>query len=172
VTPKEKRDLLFKRGKPVIRKIEEKDFGVMWAAFKAGSFPLLPKDLTQEDFMVFLNNLKARYRDMLIIEDGSMAFPSAKRGPVVVVGISFDDLLVTPEASRFSWATKRNMLRAYVGMLSKLRYSTTTGVCMVRVREQDLTLAKHIEKRYALLHWIGKVSKTEHLFSIRGRASE
>lgn len=175
---KENRNRLFKRSKPVVRSLEildgenySKDVGVMWAAYKAGSFQQLPKDLTQEQFLMFAENLQNKFQKVWLVDDSNKAFKSTGKGPVMLIGTNANGLAVTAEGIGFKWAKKANVIRAATAFLNMIRYSKKTGVCLVKSNKTDLPFF-HGLKKYDVLYYVGRVSADEWLFAIRGRGSE
>jgi hypothetical protein len=175
VSPKELRDRLFKKGRPRFRKAElinkdgyGKDMGVLWAAYKAGSFEA-PPGMTQELFAEWIIEHAKVFKDLLIGEDRSKAYQGGL-GPVVIVGVNQQNLLVEAVGQAFKWATKRNILRLSVAFLHMTTLSKKTGVCMVKTNGKNQKLADHM-KDYRLLFYIGKTGNDEHLYAVRGRGS-
>lgn len=178
MTPKQRRATLFKHGKPHVRQLEimdgenySKDMGVLWVAYKAGSFAMLPKDLTQDQFLSFMENLKSKFHKLWIINDANPAFPTSGKGPVMIVGTTTANLLVRAEGSALAWANKRNLIRCAVAFLQMIRSSTKTGVCMVSARKENRGFMFHMRK-YNLLHYVGRVDADEYLFAVRGAGSD
>lgn len=144
------------------------DMGVLWAAYKAGSFAM-PKDMTQEDFVKAMEAYFANFANIWVVDDRNPSFAKAQ-GQVGLVMTNSVDLIVEAKFGFFKWASKRNILRGTAAFLNMVRNSTKTGICMVRTSETKRVLPDHLEG-YGLLFYIGKVSPTEYLYSIRGRAS-
>ena len=174
-TPKERRDRLFKKGRPHFRKAElvsgdayGRDMGLLWAAYKAGSFNA-KQGLSQDEFAEWILAHAQLFNELWIGEDESKAF-AGNRGGVSVVGVNYQNLLVTVEGQVFKWATKRNILRLCVGFLHMVTHSKKTGVCMVKVNNENQKLADHM-KEYGLLHFVGRTGENEYLYSVRGRGS-
>lgn len=175
--PRERRERLFKKSKPHFRKADllnldgsyGADMGILWAAYKAGSFQA-PHGMDQAEFAEWVVSTARRFTTLWIGEDESKAFKSG-RGAVGVVGTSHDDLLVTIEGQPLKWATKRNVLRLSVGFLHMITKSTKTGVCMVKGTKESMSLLDHL-KEYGLLFYIGKTAPDEYLYSVRGRGSD
>lgn len=175
MSPKELRDRLFKKGRPRFRKAElvatdgyGKDMKILWAAYKAGSFQADP-GMTQEQFAAWIMAHAGCFKDLLIGEDRSLAFEGGM-GPVVVVGVNQEGLLVNAEGQAFKWATKRNILRLSVAFLHMVTHSKKTGVCMVKTDGKTQKLADHM-KSYKLLFYVGKTGENEYLYAVRGRGS-
>ena len=109
------------------------------------------------------------FKDLLVGEDKSSAYQGGM-GPVGVVGVNHDGLLITAEGQAFKWATKRNILRLSVAFLHMVTHSKKTGVCMVKADKKTQNLADHM-KQYKLLFYVGKTAADEHLYAVRGRGS-
>lgn len=175
MTPKEKQRLLFKRSTPMVRPLNimdgdkvSKDSGVLWAAYKQGSFPIAP-DMTQEDFIVELDATTKGFNEVWIIDDDSSAYSSG-RGPVAMVAVQAVGLIVEPRFTFFKWATCRNVLKSTVAFLHKIRRSAKTGIMLVRTDGARQSVADHMHK-YGLLFFIGKSAENEYLYSGRGRGT-
>ena len=177
MTPKERRDRIFRKSKPFFRKADlinldgsyGADMGILWAAYKAGSFAA-PEGMTQEQFAEWVMGTARRFTTLWLGEDDSKAFKTG-RGPVGIVGTNQDGLLVTAEGQPFKWARKRNVLRLTVGFLHMITKSKKTGICMVKGDEKSMPTLDHM-KKYGLLYYIGKTSPSEFLYSVRGRGSD
>ena len=175
MTPKERRDRLFKPERPVVRRLEildgetySKDMGILWSAYKAGSFKL-PPDLNQEAFVKATEQYFASYNQVWVVDDRNKAFKDG-RGQVGVVMTKTIDLIVEAEFGFFKWASKRNILRVTAAFLNMIKHSTRTGICLVRADRDKRVLPDHL-KSYDLLYYIGKTSDREYLYSVRGRGS-
>ena len=177
MTPKERRDRLFKKSRPHFRKADlvnldgsyGSDMGILWAAYKAGSFQA-PQDLTQESLAEWFVESARKFNGFWIGEDESKAFKGGK-GAVAVVGTFTDGLLVSLVGQPLKWATKRNMLRSCVAFLHMITKSNKTGVCMVKGNKSTQPLLDHM-KHYGLLYYVGKTNPDEYLYSVRGRGSD
>ena len=137
MTPKERRDLIFKKSRPDIRKFEvmdgekySKDVGILWAAYQAKSFPL-PEDMTQEEFMVEIDKTMNGFQRVWVIDDDTKTYASG-RGPIGLVGANSAGLIVEPRFMFFKWATCRNILKSVVAFLSMIKGSVKTGIVLVR----------------------------------------
>lgn len=142
--------------------------GVLWAAYKAGSFKAA-EDMTQETFADWILDQSRSFKDLLIGEDRSEAY-KGDWGPVGIVGVNSQNLLVEATGQAFKWATKRNILRLSVAFLHMITLSKKTGVCMVKTDGETQKLADHM-KDYKLLFYIGKTGQDEYLYAVRGRGS-
>lgn len=167
---RDKRDWLFKKSRPEIRKYDhEKDKGFLWAAYKHGSFDLA-KDLAQEDFLVELAR-KFPHPILWVVEDFHSGFKSG-RGIIALIAIKTDGWVFEPSVMFFKWATKSHVLRASVSFFHLMR-NKSPGVCLVRTLEKDFAYMKHMEK-YGVLYLRGKIpagSPLGHvfIFSIEGK---
>jgi hypothetical protein len=175
VSYKEKRERLFKPGKPVIRRLEildgdsySHDMGVLWAAYKAKSFQL-PEGLSQEDFVQEIEQYFSKYGQVWIVDDKNKSFESGQ-GQVGIVLTSHVDLILEAKFGFFRWASKRNILRAAAAFLNMVTYSKKTGICMVRAGSAQRVLPDHLGN-YGLLYYLGRSAENEYLYSVRGRAS-
>jgi hypothetical protein len=177
VTPKERRDRLFKKSRPHFRKADllnldgtyGPDMGILWAAYRAGSFEA-EEGMDQAKFADWAVDRARRFTTLWIGEDESKAFKSG-RGAVGIVGTNQDGLLVTAEGQPLRWATKRNALRLCVSFLHMITKSNKTGICMVKGNEVTMPLLDHM-KEYGLLYYIGKTAPKEYLYSVRGRGRD
>lgn len=174
---RERRERLFKKSKPHFRKADllnldgtyGQDMGILWAAYKAGSFNA-PSGMEQTQFAEWVVMQARRFTTLWIGEDSTKAFKSGK-GAVGIVGTNVEGLLVTLEGQPLKWATKKNILRMSVGFLHMITKSSKTGVCMVKGGEEAVPLLDHL-KEYGLLFYIGKTGPAEYLYSVRGRGSD
>jgi hypothetical protein len=177
VSPRERRERLFKKSKPHFRKADlvnldgsyGADMGILWAAYRAGSFEA-PEGMTQAQFAEWIVSQARRFSTLWIGEDETRAFKNG-RGAVGIVGTTADGLLVMAEGQSLKWATKKNVLRLAVGFLHMVTKSNKTGVCMVKGSERSVPLLDHL-KDYGLLFYIGKTSPQDYLYSVRGRGSD
>ena len=177
ISPRDRRERIFKKSRPHFRKAEllnldgtyGQDMGILWAAYKAGSF-IAPGEMDQVQFADWVVNQARRFTTLWIGEDESKAFKSGK-GAVAIVGTNNDGLLVTAEGQPLKWATKKNLLRASVAFLFMITKSAKTGICMVKGSKENRPLLDHMNK-YGLLYYIGKTNPGEYLYSVRGRGSD
>lgn len=164
--PSDRRKRLFRTSRPHIRPaalLEEGqygyDMGILWAAYKAGSFPLVEdRDMTNDDFAKYILAHAMTLSSMVIVEDDSKAFESG-RGPVAVVGIRSDGWTVEPHVDFFEWAAPRTMLRVVVAFMQMVRYSKDVGVCVVKCLKTSKSLFKHVSDDYGVLHPVGMIPK-------------
>lgn len=175
MTPKERKERIFKKSRPNVRRMEildgeqySTDFRILWAAYKAGSFRM--PELSQAEFIKLMESELGKFEKVWVVDDGNKAFRDGK-GPVALVGTNSMGLVIEPSITFFKWATKRNILRCSVAFINMLKYSTKTGICMVRCPRELRKLPDHL-KGYDMLHYIGKAADNEYLYSVRGRASD
>ena len=176
LTPKALRERLFRKSRPEARRLEildgetySRDLSVLWAAYKAGSFKLKAA-LTQEEFVIQIEQIMTSYQHSWVIDDDNKSFSSG-RGPVALIGANIIGLIIEPRALFFKWASRRNILRASIAYLNMIRHSKKTGIVLVRTERNHMTLPDHL-KRYDMLYFIGKSAENEYLFSVRGRGSD
>lgn len=146
-----------------------KDIAILWAAYKAGSFPL-PAKLSQSDFIKEVETTLSQHTNTWIVDDDSGVF-SSKRGPVAMVSAVSTGLIVEPRFIFFKWATPRTRLRSTVSFLNMIRHSKKTGIIVVRVTKENVKMPTHM-KAYDLLYFVGKSAENEYLYSLRGRGSD
>lgn len=166
---KDLKERLFKPERPLIRKLDPQDMGILWAAYKSRSFNL-PEGLTQEDFVSKMEEVLSNYGAVWVVDDRNKAFSKGK-GQVGLVMTSSVDLIVEAKFSFFKWASKKNILRAAAAFLNMMTYSNKTGICMIRTKSEQRVLPDHLSK-YGLLYYMGRAAEDEYLYSVRGRASK
>lgn len=176
MTPKERKERLFKKSRPNVRRLEildgeqySNDFRILWAAYKAGSFNM-PEEMSQTDFVKVMESDLGRFEKVWVVDDANKSFRDGK-GPVALICTNSLGLVIEPSSVFFKWATKRNILRCSVAFINMLRYSTKTGICMVRCPKSLRKLPDHL-RGYDMLHYVGKAADNEYLYSVRGRASD
>jgi hypothetical protein len=175
MTPKERRDRLFRKSRPRARKLVimdgdkySRDIGILWSAYKAGSFTI-EAGLSQEDFMVEIEKTLGGFKEVWVIDDDTKVFSSG-RGPVGMIGANASGLIIEPRFVFFKWATCRNVLKATVAFLQMIKRSVDTGIVLVRTPKERRVIAEHM-KEYDLLFFLGKSAENEYLYSGRGRGS-
>jgi hypothetical protein len=177
ISPKERRERLFKKHRPVAKKLEimdgenySKDVAYLWAAYKAGSFKDLPDEITQEQFAERIEQLHKMFDAVWLIEDINPAY-NGGIGPVAMACTKSMGLVVNVEGVGFKWAKRRNLVRSAASFLQMIRSSLKTGIVMVKGNKEQVPFLKSL-KRYDLLFYLGQPAKGEYLFSVRGRGSE
>lgn len=166
-----RRERLFKKSRPLVRKYEQSDAGFLWSAYKNGSFKF-DEGLSQKDFLVELAKQYGSFDLLWIVEDENKNFKSGK-GQIGLVGIKTDGWVYSPSAVVFKWATPKNVLRSAVAFFQMMRYQKFVGVCEVRTEKKDFEMMKHMEK-YGVLYFRGRVpngspSGDVFIFSIEGK---
>ena len=176
MNPKQKRDRLFKDSRPKVRRLEVmdgeqygKDLGILWAAYSAGGFEVLKRDLSQEEFLGAIQPVLDK-SDIWLIEDKNKAF-SQGIGPVCLAHSIPDGLGLLVYGDSFPWATKRNSLRCAVSFLWMLMHSKKVGVIFTKQKRTMKKACSHL-KEYGVLHYIGKVGEDLFLYAVRGRGSD
>jgi len=177
VTPKERRDRIFKKDRPLIRplKIIEgdqygKDMGVLWVAHKKIPFEWL-KVNTQQEFSEEIQKI-SKGEDLMVSEDRNRSFKSGK-GIVGLISISTNGWKLEPHVQFMPWATKRNILRTTVAFLQYIRLSRKVGVCMVLSLENSVKLFNTV-CTYGVLNKVGKIVNgdprgDEYVYSVSGK---
>lgn len=177
---RENRMRLFAKSKPTIRPAKlftetgyGEDMGILWAAYKMGSFPLVENnDMTPDEFGRYIAANCAGLTDALMVEDDNRRYESG-RGPVAFIGIRADGWRHEPHVDYFAWATKRNTLRVTVGFIQFMRYHKQVGVCVVRCLKPHVNLFRRVS-RYALLNYLGRIVNgtprgDEYVFTVAGK---
>src|SRR5262245_39793762 len=166
---KERRERLFKNGRPLVRELHlmngegySKDMGILWAAYKAGSFDL-PQDLEQEKFAEAMSGYLSGFQKTWVVDDKNSGFKSGS-GPVALVVGNAIGLVVETQFGFFKWASARNILRSTVSFLNMIKNSSKTGVCLVRAPREKRLLPDHL-KDYEMLYYIGRTADNEYLYS-------
>ena len=178
MTPKEKRDRLFRVSRPHFRPavlVDENgygyDMGLLWAAYKAGSFPLAG-NLSEAEFAEHIVALGTTLTGAMMVEDDCAKYSSG-RGPVALISIRSDGWRVEPHVDYFNWAGKRTPLRVSVAFFQMARYSKDVGSCVVSSLKDTENLFNHVCE-YGVLHPVGRVPKGSvrgdvYMFSVTGK---
>ena len=161
--PKEKRDRLFKSSRPHVRPLQlfedgkGKDIGILWAAYKAGSFdiPQMPQDLDRDQFIDFMLDVISRYSKGWIVEDKNREFKEGY-GAVGFILAADNGWELEPHFEKFSWASARNVLRTFVSFLQMMRYSKEIGIVNLYTLETHKNLFDHVSE-YGVLRYVGKM---------------
>lgn len=150
--PRERRDILFKKSKPVFRPGTQPDFGWLWA-----SYELSGGEMEKEEFIDNRVFTLAKYQLVTFIEDENKVFESGK-GPVGIIAAKDDGWTVEPHVEWFHWATKKNILRGTVAFLMILRYSKDVGVSLIKPHLEHKLFYKKM-KKYVPIYPVGKIPK-------------
>ncbi len=126
-----------------------KDMGVLWAAYKAGSFDL-EGGLTQEVFAERIIGHLISYDSIFIVEDSSPAYSG--RGPVALISVRTDRDMIRPDIDYFKWATSRNVLRTTVAFFQWVRYSKDVGLCVFGSTSKSRKLYERM-REYGIMVW-------------------
>jgi hypothetical protein len=179
LTPKQKREVLFRHSRPNVRKLEiknaegfTKDAAILWSAYRAGSFNL-PPDLPQDRFAEATALMCRQFDEMYIIDDASRGYKTGW-GPVATVGIKKDGYLMALSAQPFKWATPKNVLRCAVSFLWFKSRATDAGVLMGAFTSKDLPT--HVRRYFndddlKPFIYVGRTGPTEWMYALRGRLS-
>lgn len=149
------------------------DMGLLWAAYKVGSFPLIDRqDMNEGEFAEFIVGVARGLSSALMVEDDCSRYASG-RGPVAFIGIRSDGWRVEPHVDYFKWAAPRTMLRTTVAFFQMARYSKDVGTCVVNSLKNTENLFNHVIG-YGVLYAVGKIPKGSprgdvYLYSIAGK---
>jgi len=180
--PKQKRDRLFKRGKPYIRPISimlddgyGKDMAILWASYKEKSFPVMSDDLSQEEFAEFILNITNDYNKGWIIEDKNSKFKDGY-GPIGMMVAVYNGYELEPHYEPFSWSTSRNTLGAIVSFLQMMRYDKTVGIVNVYSLNENKSFFDKVTEydvlKYATCIPKADMGKDRYIYYIHGAGSK
>lgn len=176
MTPKEKRDLLFRGGRPNIRPMNifdnsgyHRDVAICWLAHSQKPFYSI-RSTEQAGFAAELLE-QARMCEFLVAEDRNNHYESGT-GPIGIVWVGTDGWKVEPHCVFFPWATARNKLRAVVSFLQMIRYRKI-GACVIYCLHDSKALFEKAAN-YGVLHFSGKIHNgdprgDEYIYSVRGK---
>lgn len=176
MTPKERRDRLFKSGRPHIRPLEiydgnkyHKDIGILWVAHKRKPFYSFDKDIPQGDFAKEIEKVSVN-TELVIAEDVNKEFKG--NGPVALIAIHGNGWKIEPHAEFFRWSSPKNVLRVSVAFFQMVRYRKI-GACAVYTPEIYSGLFNKC-CAYGVLHPVGKIINgdprgDELVYSVRGK---
>lgn len=175
--PREKRERLFKGSRPIIRKIEyfegdqySKDIKILWVAHQKKPWYIMPEDVTQEAFIERIADL-SESASIFVVDDYNASYKEGK-GPICVFWLFDDGWKIEPHTELFTWATPRNILRAYVSFLHMMKYKKI-GVCVLRAMKDTVPLLEKCTQ-YGVLFRSGMIAGgdprgDEYIYSIRGK---
>lgn len=175
MTPRQKRDRLFRSGRPNLRGFElydgpeyHKDIKILWVAHKRSPLLGLDHSLSESEFINEVVNLSA---EIVIIDDTNPQFRA--QGPVGAAIIADNGWRFEPHIIFFPWATKKNMLRSVVGGLQWARHSRRIGCVEIRCGEESVNLFNRA-CQYGVLHYVGRVvcgspHGDDYIFSVKGK---
>jgi len=130
MTPKERRDRLFRKHRPTIRDFVEDDLKWLRTGLKVSGI-----EKTDDEFYEFVDDQFQQYNKYLTVEDQNGQFKSGE-GPVCLVGAKSNGWLYEPHVEWFPWATNRNKLVCTVAFLQKYRYQKI-GVIRIHALNED-----------------------------------
>ena len=167
----ERRRRLFRRSRPQVRPIDQKDGGILWAAYKHGAFNL-PDDLEQEQFLLEVAKRFQHCQLVWIIEDDCRHFRSG-RGPVAIVGMKTDGWVYEPAPLFFPWARRRNVVRVAVNFFNMMWSRKDVGVCLMKAEKEHAKFLGHL-KKFGVLYQRGRIPMGSPkgdvwVFSINGK---
>jgi len=179
LSQKERRERLFRHGKPVVRTMELDDMRYLWAAWQMSDV----EQMEQADFHYRISEWLLGYDMVNIIEDRNSGFGDGS-GPVTLVYANFDGWNLVPHAEHFPWATKRNKLRANVAFFMAQRYSKNVGCTRVFVDDENRAFFAALRKYVPIYPGCKipggrpgfrtnekseRVANADHLFYVRGK---
>jgi hypothetical protein len=164
---KERRERLFKSGKPTFRPAVYNDIRWLWVASKRAGF-----DGTSEEFSQQCEPRLAQADRLFMVEDRNKEFESGN-GPVAVVLANYDGWTLCPHVEWFPWATNKNKLRCTVGFLQAMRYTHSIGCIKIFADGQYSAWFKWL-RRYVAISLVGRIPSgrpggEECIFYLRGR---
>lgn len=176
---KEKRDRLFKRGRPYIREIliedngkPHKDVGIMWVSYKNGGFPLFPKGMNESEFLSFVIKFSGEVA-MFMVDDFNREY-GGQMGPIAFVSVRQIGQKIEPHTDVFQWSTPRNILRGTVAFMQMLRYKKI-GCAVIYSLVESKPLFDKVQE-YGVLRYVGKIPNgdpygrgDEYLYTVRGK---
>lgn len=175
MSTKEKRDRLFKGGRPIIRELNlyqdgavSKDVGVIWAAYKRKSLPNFPEGMNETQFLEFVSHI-SESKSIFIADDFNRQYSGM--GPIGTIYIKSDTWNIEPHAVFFPWATTRNKLRSSVAFFQMVRYKKI-GACIVYCTIESRALFDKTSE-YGVLQYRTNIPNAEpegdrYIFSVRG----
>jgi len=173
---KEKRDRLFKKGRPHFRPLEiydgdkyHKDIGILWVAYQKNPFWWLPKDLNQASFAKHIEEISSR-ETLTVADDKNKNFKT--QGMVGLITTPGDGWKIEPHVQFMPWATPKNKLRVCVAFFQYIRHQKI-GACVAYGLQDSVSLFDKCCD-YGVLHRVGKIVNgdprgDEYVYSVRGR---
>ena len=175
--PKDRRDRLFKTSRPNIRELQlvdqqgyTKDMGILWGAYKQGSFKI--PDVSQEQFADYMMSEVQPYEKKWLIEDTNAKYSNGY-GPVGMVCAAYNGWELEPHFEPFEWASDRNILRSAVSFFQMMRYDKDVGIVNVYSLKRSKSFFNHVSK-YGVLKYATKIPDGDargdrYIYYIRGR---
>lgn len=171
MTPKQRREKLFKETKPFVRKVDQDDFKWLYGAYR---YPKGPGD--EEDQQAFIKDAietLSAFDEAYIIEDKNSKY-KGKYGSVGLVPCMYNGWMLEPHVEWFPWATKLNRIRGTIAFVMFTRYSNDVGVTLYKSLDDTKDFFRKL-KKYAPIYPIrGKIPFGDHRgdvyqFYTRGR---
>lgn len=175
---KKLRDRLFRNGKAFVRNANlyehgdyGPDMGVLWAAYKTGSFPEMG-ELNQEEFAETILDIAMGYNYVWMIDDHNKKFRDSY-GPIGIVFAAGNSWEIEPHWQPFSWASKRNIIKGVVSFLQMMRYNKDVGIVTIYTHDDENNLFRHV-RQYGVLEFAckipqGDVRGNRYIYYTRGR---
>lgn len=179
---KDKRDRLFKKGRPFLRPFlimngEEyhRDLGVLWVAHKKNPFQWLPENITQEQFASEIIGL-TKTGELVVAEDRNKSFKEGVGIVALIIVRTDDQWKFEPHAQFMPWSTTKNKLRTCISFFQYVRYNKKIGVCVVESLDNSIPLFDKCCE-YGVLHKVGKIINgdprgDETIYSVKGKKQE
>ena len=153
MTPKERREKLFRDKRPIVRLMDQSDWRWMYGGH---CYPNPPgDDEDKQQYMEHALSLLSGFDEAFIIEDKNKNFKGSY-GPVGVVPSYFNGWRLEPHVQWFPWATKLNKVRGTISFFMFARYSNDIGITEVRVIPEYKEFFKSL-KKYAPIYYIRKI---------------
>ncbi len=177
MTPKNKRDSLFRINRPNLRPLKvydgdeyHRDMKILWVAYEKEPFHQLGAGLNQKQFCDEIEKITS-YNELLIADDYNKAYKDI--GPIAIIGIASDGWKIEPHVQFFTWATPRNVLRVCIAAFQFFRYSRKIGCYVVHALEGSKNLFDRCAT-YGVIHFVGKIVNgdqrgDEYIYSGRGK---
>lgn len=148
-----------------------RDMGVLWAAYRMGSFNM-EEGLSQEELTEYFLDLFSKYHYGWMIEDRHNGF-SDQWGPVGFMLGVYNGWELEPHFEGFQWSSTRNILRAIVSFLQMIRYQKEIGVVNVHCLKQDKRFYDRV-CQYGVLSYVGRIPHGDirgdrFIYCVRGR---
>jgi hypothetical protein len=146
--------------------MQESDLAVLWAAYKLGGLDGRMGldalgEMDQEEFTDKMLQILSQNYASWIIEDKNHKFGDGS-GPVGLMVAKFNGWTMEPHYLPFPWSTPRNKIKAVVAFMMKARYEKGVGVLDVFARENDKDFFRHLQKRYGVMYYVGKVPRGDY----------
>jgi hypothetical protein len=128
------------------------DMGILWAAYKAGSFGFEGRN--QTEFAESMLEFFSAYDSIWMVDDESNAYPT-KRGPVGMFVVRSDGNIIQPDFNHFKWASKKNIMRSIVSFLNWVRFSKDVTLCVFGSNNESKQLYWRMREFGIMLTYVG-----------------